>query len=145
MGSDRAAMVFADPPYNVAVRSIQGRGKIKHAEFAMASGEMSRTEFAAFLTETLRLAAAYSTDGSIHYVCMDWRHLQEELLNAGEAAYSELKNLVVWNQTNAGQGSFYRSQHELIFVFKNGAGPNTNNFELGQHGRNRSNFGHMPA
>ncbi len=138
MGSEGAALVFADPPYNVAIRSIQGRGKIKHGEFAMASGEMSRTEFAAFLTETLRLAAAYSAEGSIHYVCMDWRHLKE-MLEAGEKVYSELKNLVVWNKTNAGQGSFYRSQHELIFVFKNGEGPHTNNFELGQHGRNRSN------
>jgi len=138
MGSDRAAMVFADPPYNRCVRSIQGRGKIKHGEFAMASGEMSRTEFAAFLTETLTLAAAHSAEGSIHYVCMDWRHLKE-MLEAGENVYFELKNLVVWNKTNAGQGSFYRSQHELIFIFKNGEAPHTNNFELGQHGRNRSN------
>ena len=80
----------------------------------------------------------YSTDGSIHYVCMDWRHIAE-LQAAGEQAYSELKNLIVWVKTNAGQGTFYRSQHELIFVFKNGNAPHINNFELGQHGRNRSN------
>lgn len=138
MGDERAAMVCADPPYNVSVRSIQGRGKIKHGDFVMASGEMSRTQFATFLTETLRLAAEHSADGSIHYVFMDWRHL-EEILEAGKNVYSELKNLVVWNKTNAGQGNFYRSQHELIFVFKNGEAPHTNNFELGQHGRNRSN------
>jgi DNA modification methylase len=138
MGSDCAAMAFADPPYNVSVRSVQGRGKIKHGDFAMASGEMSRTEFASFLIETLTLAAEHSAEGSIHYVCMDWRHL-DEILEAGKNVYSELKNLVVWSKTNAGQGSFYRSQHELIFVFKNGEGPHTNNFELGQHGRNRSN------
>ena len=138
MGSDLAAMVFADPPYNVVIRSVQGRGKIKHSEFAMASGEMLRTEFANFLTETLTLVAEHSAEGSIHYVCMDWRHL-EEISTAGKKVYSELKNLVVWSKTNAGQGSFYRSQHELIFVFKHGEGPHTNNFELGQHGRNRSN------
>ena len=138
MGSDRAAMVFADPPYNVSVRSVQGRGNIKHDDFVMASGEMSKAQFTSFLTNTLTLAARHSADGSIHYVCMDWRHL-DEILDAGKKVYSELKNLVVWTKTNAGQGSFYRSQHELIFVFKNGEGPHTNNFELGQHGRNRSN------
>ena len=138
LDSEQAAMVFADPPYNVSISSVLGRGQIKHGEFAMASGEMSRTEFAAFLTETLSLAAAHSAEGSIHYVCMDWRHLKE-MLEAGENVYSELKNLVVWNKTNAGQGNFYRSQHELLFVFKNGEAAHTNNFELGQHGRNRSN------
>jgi DNA modification methylase len=139
MGSDLAAMVFADPPYNVCIKSVQGRGKIKHREFAMASGEMSKAEFKAFLLDTLAHAARHSVDGAIHYVCMDWRHL-EEMLDAGKKVYSELKNLVVWNKNNAGQGSFYRSQHELIFVYKNGDGPHTNNFELGQHGRNRSNI-----
>src|SRR5581483_12274549 len=131
-------MVFTDPPYNVSIPSIQGRGRIKHADFAMASGEMSKEQFARFLGETLALAAKHSADGSIHYICMDWRHL-DEISDAGRRAYTELKNLVVWNKTNAGQGSFYRSQHELIFVFKNGEGSHINNFELGQHGRNRSN------
>ena len=138
LASDRATMVFADAPYNVRVASIQGRGKIKHREFSEASGEMSRAEFTAFLTETLSLSAAHSADGSIHYVCMDWRHVTE-IVAAGEKAYSELKNVVVWNKTNAGQGSFYRSQHEFIFVFKNGTAAHLNTFELGQHGRNRSN------
>lgn len=138
MNAKLASMVFADPPYNVSIKSVQGRGKIKHGEFPMASGEMVKTEFASFLATTLGHCAEHSADGSIHFVCMDWRHL-EEILAAGEGVYSELKNLVVWNKTNAGQGSFYRSQHELIFVFKNGDAPHTNNFELGQHGRNRSN------
>ena len=138
MGTDRAAMVFADPPYNVAIKSVQGRGKIKHGDFVMAAGEMSKPQFTAFLAETLGLAAGHSADGSIHFICMDWRHM-EEMLGAGREVYSELKNLVVWTKTNAGLGSFYRSQHELVFVFKNGDSPHTNNFELGQHGRNRSN------
>jgi len=138
MGRDRAAMVFADPPYNVRVCPIVGRGKIKHREFALAAGEMSPDEFTKFLESSLSLAAQYSRAGSIHYVCMDWRHLGEALA-AGKGVYSELKNLVVWAKTNAGQGSFYRSQHELILVFKNGDGPHQNNIELGRHGRSRSN------
>jgi DNA modification methylase len=138
MGRDRAAMVFADPPYNVRVCPIVGRGKIKHREFAFAAGEMSPDEFTKFLESSLSLAAQYSRAGSIHYVCMDWRHLGEALA-AGKGVYSELKNLVVWAKTNAGQGSFYRSQHELILVFKNGDGPHQNNIELGRHGRSRSN------
>lgn len=138
MGRERAAMVIGDPPFNLRVSSIQGRGRIRHREFVQASGEMSREEFTRFLTNCLTLAAQYSVAGSIHYYFMDWRH-QREMLDAGEAVYPELKNLVVWNKTNGGQGSFYRSQHELIFVFKNGNAPHINNFELGQHGRSRSN------
>jgi DNA modification methylase len=138
MGRDHAAMVFTDPPYNIRIASVQGRGRIRHREFAAASGEMSSKEFTAFLADSLALAATHSAEGSIHYVCMDWRHMGE-ILAAGEQVYAEFKNLVVWNKTNAGQGTFYRSQHELIFVFKNGNAANINNFELGQHGRNRSN------
>lgn len=104
----------------------------------MASGEMSEEEFTRFLTDVTANLAAFSCDGSIHYVCMDWRHISE-LLAAGRAAYSELKNLVVWNKDNGGMGAFYRSKHELVFVFKNGTGPHINNFELGQHGRYRTN------
>ncbi|HLX14189.1 MAG TPA: DNA methyltransferase [Bradyrhizobium sp.] len=138
MGRDRAAMIFADPPYNVQISSTVGRGKIKHREFAFASGEMSPSGFIAFLKKWMQLIAKFSEDGSIHCVCMDWRHLYE-VLAAGKEVYDELKNLVVWTKTNAGQGSFYRSQHELIFVFKNGDVPHLNNVELGRHGRNRSN------
>jgi DNA modification methylase len=139
MGRERADMVFADPPYNVCIAATVGRGKIKHREFASASGEMSPAQFTQFLTKWMTLAARYSEDGSIHFVCMDWRHLTE-ILTAGEEAYSELKNLVVWAKTNAGQGSYYRSQHELVFVFKNGNGPHQNNIQLGRYGRNRSNL-----
>jgi DNA modification methylase len=138
MGCDRAAMAFADPPYNVRISPWLGHGKIKYREFAHASGEMSSAEFAGFLTQWMRLAAKFSDDGSIHFVCMDWRHLGE-MHRAGEEVFGPLQNLVVWNKTNAGQGSFYRSQHELIFVYNNGDGAHLNNIELGRHGRNRSN------
>jgi DNA modification methylase len=138
MGSDRAAMVFTDPPYNVKIESVQGRGKVKHREFAHASGEMSREQFTAFLAATLSQATKYSIDGSLHFVCMDWRHIGE-LLDAGGLVYSDIKNVCVWVKTNAGQGSLYRSQHEFVAVFKNGEAGHQNNIELGRHGRNRSN------
>lgn len=139
MGDELAQMVFADPPYNQRISSIQGRGKIRHREFATASGEMTPGQFTDFSRQWMSSAAQYSVDGSIHFVCMDWRHLSE-ITAAGADAYDELKNLVVWNKTNAGQGSLYRSQHELIFVFKRGNSPHINNIELGKHGRNRSNI-----
>lgn len=132
-------LVFTDPPYNVAIDgNVGGLGSVKHREFAFASGEMSSPEFTAFLTETLGHAARAAKDGAIAYVCMDWRHMRE-MLDAGEAVFTELKNLCVWNKTNGGMGSFYRSKHELIFVFKVGTAPHTNSFELGQTGRYRTN------
>jgi DNA modification methylase len=134
-------MAFLDPPYNVSIKGVVGRGRRKHGEFAMASGEMSRGEFVAFLNETLGNAATYSREGTVHYVCMDWRHLGE-LIEAGRAIYGEMLNLAVWAKSNAGQGSFYRSQHELIGVFRVGAASHLNNIELGRHGRSRSNVWH---
>jgi DNA modification methylase len=141
MDGNRAAMAFLDPPYNVRVRDIVGRGQVKHQEFAMASGELSRRDFVAFLTETLAAAVAVSRDGAVHFVCMDWRHIGE-LLEAGGTVYSETLNLAVWVKSNAGQGSFYRSQHELIGIFRVGDAPHLNNVELGRHGRSRSNVWH---
>jgi DNA modification methylase len=139
MDGEKAEMVFTDPPYNVAIDgNVSGLGKIRHREFAMASGEMTRDEFAAFLSAAFANLAAHSCDGSIHFVCMDWRHMGE-MLEAGSANYSELKNLIVWVKDNGGMGAFYRSRHELIFAFKNGSLPHINSFELGQHGRYRTN------
>jgi hypothetical protein len=123
---------------------VSGLGSTKHAEFAMASGEMSAAEFTAFLESVLRLHATYSVDGAIHFVCMDWRHIGE-LLAAGQAVYSELKNLCVWCKTNGGMGSLYRSQHELVFVFKAGTAAHVNNVELGRHGRYRTNVWRYPG
>jgi DNA modification methylase len=139
LGEQKAQMVFTDPPYNVAIAgNVSGLGKVKHHEFAMASGEMSTREFTAFLEAAFMRLAEFSTNGSIHFICMDWRHMRE-LLDAAERPYSELKNLCVWAKTNAGMGSLYRSQHELVFVFKKGTAPHANNVELGRFGRNRSN------
>ena len=139
MGDDRAEMVFTDPPYNVPIAGhVSGLGKIKHDDFAMACGEMSESEFTGFLRTALGHMADFSIDGSLHYLCMDWRHAYE-LLDAGRGVYSELKNLCVWNKTNGGMGSLYRSKHELVFVFKNGTAKHINNVELGRYGRNRTN------
>jgi DNA modification methylase len=138
-------MVFTDPPYNVAIDGhAGGLGAIHHRPFAMASGEMSETEFTAFLSQACRNLAAFSANGSIHFLCMDWRHL-EELLAAGRDAYHELKNLCVWIKDNGGMGSLYRSRHELVFVFKNGDARHRNNVQLGRFGRNRSNVWHYPG
>src|SRR5918993_1520822 len=139
MAGERAQMVFTDPPYNVPIQGhVGGSGAIQHREFAMASGEMTRPEFISFLRTTFERLVEASTDGSIHFVCMDWRHMGE-MLAAGEGLYSELKNLIVWAKDNGGMGTFYRSRHELIFAFKNGTAPHINSFELGQHGRYRTN------
>ncbi len=139
MAGEQARMVFTDPPYNVPIDGhVGGSGKTKHREFAMASGEMSREEFTGFLRRAFERLVEHSVDGSIHYVCMDWRHMSE-ILAAGEAVFDELKNLIVWVKDNGGMGTFYRSRHELIFAFKHGTAPHINTFELGQHGRYRTN------
>lgn len=139
MDGEPAQMAFTDPPYNVKIDGhVCGSGAIKHEEFMMASGEMSEADFTAFLKATLSHQADHSIDGSIHFVCMDWRHIHE-LLTAGRDIFSELKNVCVWNKSNGGMGSFYRSKHELVFVFKKGSAPHINNIELGRFGRNRSN------
>jgi DNA modification methylase len=139
MNCQKADMVFTDPPYNVPIDGhVCGSGSVKHREFAMASGEMSRSQFTGFLKSAFSNLVAHSRDGSIHFVCMDWRHMAE-VLEAGEGTYTELKNLIVWAKDNGGMGTFYRSRHELIFAFKNGTAPHVNTFELGQHGRHRTN------
>jgi DNA modification methylase len=141
----KAELVFTDAPFNVRIEGhVCGLGRIHHPEFAMASGEMSQEEYTRFLETVFSCLARHTVDGSIHYHCIDWRHL-EEILTAGKQAYSELKNLCVWNKTNAGMGTFYRSKHELVLVWKSGAAPHMNNFELGQHGRHRTNVWDYPG
>jgi DNA modification methylase len=139
MNGEQARMVFTDPPYNVPIDGhVGGSGAIKHREFAMASGEMSESQFTAFLSQSFQQLAAHSVDGSIHYICMDWRHIRE-ITQAGDQVYTELKNMITWVKDNGGMGTFYRSRHELIFAYKRGTAPHINSFELGQHGRYRTN------
>lgn len=141
---EQAAIVFTDPPYNLPARDIGQTCKSAHGDFAMGSGEMSSEQFTRFLAAVFQNLRNHSVDGSIHYICMDWRHVRE-LLAAGSQVYDELKNLCVWAKSSGGMGTFYRSQHELVFVFKSGSGKHQNHFKLGQHGRYRSNLWNYPS
>ncbi|MAF68665.1 MAG: DNA methylase N-4 [Micavibrio sp.] len=145
LGNERAGLVFTDPPYNVVIDGhVCGKGHVKHEEFVMASGEMSKEEFTNFLKTASERMIEFSEEGSIHYICMDWRHI-EELQTAASLANYELKNMCVWVKDNGGMGSLYRSRHELIFVFKNGNKSHINNVQLGKHGRNRTNVWEYPG
>jgi DNA modification methylase len=145
LNNAKAEFVFTDPPYNVPIDGhVCGLGRIRHADFAMGCGEMSEAEFRGFLEAVFSQLAANTVDGSIHQICMDWRQMPE-MLAAGKAVYQELKNLCVWSKSNAGMGTFYRSRHELVFVWKNGSAPHINTFELGQFGRSRSNVWDYPG
>jgi len=144
MAGRQATLIVTDPPYNVRIDGhARGRGRC-HREFAMASGEMSGRAFEHFLGQVVEQMIRHSTDGSIHFLFMDWRHTPN-LLSVGMPRYNEWKQLLVWNKSNDGQGSFYRSKYELIFVFKNGVAPHINNFGLGAQGRYRANVLDYPG
>ncbi len=118
LDGERAQLIFTDPPCNVKIDGhVSGLGKVRHRDFAMATGEMSAAEFAGFLKTVFANLADAAIDGAIHFIAMDWRHMAE-VLEAGRDTYSELKNLCVWSKTNGRMGSLYRSQHELVFVFR---------------------------
>jgi DNA modification methylase len=145
LGGTQAQLIFTDPPYNVPIQGhVAGLGQVRHREFAMASGEMSEDEFTTFLRTLFANLVAVSSDGAIHFVRMDWRHMYEALA-AGRGTYTELKNLCVWNKDNGGMGSFYRSKHELVFVFKSGTARHINTFGLGEAGRYRTNVWEYPG
>lgn len=139
MHENRARIVVTDPPYNVPIRGhVSGLGKVSHREFVQGSGELSENDFTRFLADAFRQMADFSVSGSLHYVFMDWRHLPE-LMSAGRSIYDDWLNLCVWAKSNAGMGSLYRSQHELVAVFKKGKRSHVNNVKLGSNGRHRSN------
>ena len=145
IGGGRIQAAVADAPYNLSLqRFVTGKGKARHAEFVMGVGEMSEPAFTGFLQQVMQQMAACSVDGAVHFHFMDWRHASE-LLAAGGKAYGELLNMCVWTKTNAGMGSFYRSQHELVFVYKVGTGRHINNVRLGVDGRHRSNVWSYPG
>lgn len=145
MAGHRAGLVFVDPPYNVRIDGhASGNGQIEHREFAMASGEMDEREFTQFLNRSFGFLAENSEPGSVHFLCMDWRHMGE-LLQAAAPVYGKQLGLCVWAKDMGGMGSLYRSQHELIFVFKTDGGPHRNNIMLGKYGRNRTNVWHYPS
>lgn len=145
MGEDRAAIIVSDPPFNVKIDGhVSGLGQHKHREFAMAVGEMTAPEFTAFLQASMMLSHQWSAPGSVHYWFMDWRHVVE-IGSAGNAVYERFLNMAVWAKNQPGMGSFYRSQHELIFVFARDGAPSRNNVQLGRFGRSRSNVWNYPS
>jgi DNA modification methylase len=138
-------MVFTDPPYNVPIQgNVSGSGAVRHRDFAMACGEMDEAQFTDFLTQACLLLGRYSTDGSLHFIFIDWRHIGE-LLAAGHSIYTELKNVCVWIKNHTGMGALYRSRHELIFAFKHGRSAHRNNILLGRYGRDRTNVWSYPS
>jgi DNA modification methylase len=141
--SERIDCAFLDPPYNVKING-HANAKGRHREFAMASGEMSEAEFRTFLHDTLGACAKISRDGAVHFVCMDWRHMNDVTASV-DGVYDDLLNICVWNKSNAGMGSLYRSKHEMVFVYRVGSESHTNNVELGKHGRNRTNVWDYPS
>jgi DNA modification methylase len=139
LNGEQARAVFIDPPFNVRIEGhVSGAGRIHHREFAMAAGEMSEQEYIGFLHQALSNLAGHCVDGAVIFACIDWRHLYE-LQTAVRRAELTMLNLCVWAKTNAGMGSFYRSQHELVMVLKKGSAPHRNNVELGRYGRYRTN------
>jgi DNA modification methylase len=145
MLDERARMQFSDPPYNVRIDgNVSGLGRHRHREFAMGSGEMTKSEFTRFLVRAMSLFASHCAEGSLHFICMDWRHMAE-LLAAAREVYRQVINVCVWVKDKPGMGSLYRSQHELVGVFRHGRGAHRNNIQLGRYGRNRSNVWHYPG
>ncbi|MFC6637014.1 ParB N-terminal domain-containing protein [Sulfitobacter sp. JBTF-M27] len=145
MGDERADVGFTDPPYNVPIHGhVCGGGEIRHREFAQASGEMSSQEFCKFLEAAFQHASEFSAKNAVWFACIDWRHI-EEMRAAGLRAFGSWLNMCVWAKTNGGMGSLYRSQHELVFVFRNGRKSHRNNVQLGRFGRNRTNLWTYPG
>ena len=134
----RAHAAFTDVPYNLAGHEISGKGRVKHASFKMAAGEMSTERFRGFLSTSIELMALHSVDGALHYHCIDWRHVRD-LQAAADPIYHDLLNICVWVKPNGGMGSLYRSRHEFVLVYKHGRKRHRNNVDLGRYGRNRNN------
>ena len=145
LDDDRVDMIITDPPYNVPVQGhVSGLGKHQHREFVAATGEMTREEFGRFLSAFMLAVERVSRSGSLHYIFCDWRMIGD-LLAIGEGIYSQLVNLAVWAKSNAGMGSFMRSQHELVAIFRRGRHAHINNVNLGVDGRHRSNVWSFPG
>jgi DNA modification methylase len=145
MGTKRAGVIFVDPPYNIPiVGNVSGKGLIRHREFLMGSGELTESQFDSLLESAFRLLARHSVSGSVHFICTDWRHVRE-MLAAGKEVYDSVLNICVWVKNSGGMGSFYRSQHEFVVVFRNGEKKHRNNISLGKWGRNRTNVWEYPS
>lgn len=139
LGSDKADLVFTDPPYNVPIKGhIGGLGKTRHDDFIMAAGEMDEEAFTRFLATACTNMSDACRPGAIAFICMDWRNIAA-LIRAGEETFGALQNVCVWNKLSGGMGALYRSQHEFVPVFRKVGATHRNNIQLGRHGRNRTN------
>jgi DNA modification methylase len=141
-GDNRARLVLTDEPYNVKIAGNVTGGP--HREFAMASGEMTDAEFLAFNEAWMAAVLPHLCDGGVLGTFIDWRGSPTVHSAALKLGLVPL-NLIVWAKTNAGMGSLYRSQHELLPLFKKGTGPHVKHFELGKRGRWRSNVWTYPG
>jgi DNA modification methylase len=138
LGAQKAEMVFTDPPSDLADAGSRSGRRVTPSALAKPAADVGPDAYTSFLERVFSHLIDFSVRGSIHFVCMDWQHMRE-LLNAATKPYGDLKDLCVWPKTNAGLGGLYRSGHELVFVFKNGAAEPIANLEVGRHGRHRSN------
>lgn len=140
MGGERAELVFTDPPYGCRIENnVSGNGRVKHTDFVRGSGEEPLPEMAMnLLRPAFKNVVRHCQAGAIAFVCSDWR-AAPHMLDAGEGVFEEVKNWIIWVKTNAGMGTFYRSQFEIILAFKVSPGKTINNFGLGEGGRHRSN------
>lgn len=139
LDGDRVAVVATDPPYNLPASAYSGNGRRKHDSFGMAAGELSREGFTDFLSRSVSGVLPHMVPGALAYIFMDWKHVRE-VSAAADANGLELLNICVWDKGKGGMGSFYRSAHELVFVFRNGDAGHNNRIELGKHGRDRTNL-----
>lgn len=142
LGNMKADAVIADLPYDRKINGVVAKDG-RHREFMMGSGELG-AEFPAFLSKVINLATLHVCVGALLYLFMDWRSIAE-LINAARSLDLKFLNLAVWVKNNGGMGSFYRSRHELIGIFRHGNTPHRNNIELGRHGRNRTNVWEYPG
>jgi DNA methylase len=141
-GDVPARVVLTDEPYNVKIAGHVTGGD--HREFAMASGEMTEAEFLTFNEAWVAAVLPYLCDGGVCGSFIDWRGFPTVHSAATKLGLVPL-NLIVWAKSNAGMGSLYRSQHELLPLFKKGTVPHVNNVELGKRGRWRSNVWAYPG
>ncbi|WP_375427838.1 site-specific DNA-methyltransferase, partial [uncultured Sphingomonas sp.] len=145
VGGRPVRALVSDPPYNLAIPGIvSGKGRVKHGNFAMASGEMSQSEFVDFLSQFIAAAKPHLMDGAMALIFMDWRHIAE-FLSAGGQEGLHYRQPLVWAKSNPAMGALWRNAHELVAVFKHGDAPNIDNVQLGKFGRNRSNVMHYPG
>jgi DNA modification methylase len=142
MRGETARLILTDEPFNVRISGHVTKGD--HREFMMASGEMSDDEFRIFNSAWTGASVEHLCDGGLIGTFIDWRGYPIVHSAAAQVGLSPV-NLIVWAKHNAGMGSLYRSQHELLPLFKKEHVSHVNNVELGKNGRWRTNVWSYPG